>query len=224
LLLAVLSTAGFLTERSKRAALDELAPFAEFNIWQRFGLANFPAEPFDLFAYPADVAFHAFPDDPAGIGELLWSLHGLRSVRIGMIEEPLPRPLLVGAKTSRINVLDLDSARLDEGTLASVSGAPELEILILTGSSLRNFPPLVLPKLRELWLGQSQITDQGMEHVFNLTSLETLEFSGSGVSRIDPHSASRLLKLVLLSLGDTQVTQENVDELQKVMPNTQISF
>ncbi len=223
-LVLVIVAGAFFTERSKRASLARLAPFAEFNVWRRFGVGNFTAEPFDLFAYPSDIAFHKLPDDPSIIASTLWSLPGLRSVRINFGGDQVPRSLLVGAKTSRIKVLDLDGATLDEGTLEEVSGAPCLEVLILTGSNLRSFPLMVLPKLKELWLGQSQITDQGLEHAFDLASLETLDFSGSGISKIDPRTATRLPKLARLRLGDTQVSQSNVDELRKALPNTEILY
>lgn len=226
--LAVLVLGGaawaFFAERSKRASLARLAPFAEFNAWRRFGVSTFKAKPFDLFAYPSDIAFYKVPDDPSTIASTLWSMPGLESVRIDFGGVQVPQGFLVGTRTSRIKVLDLDSAALDEGTLGEVSGAPELEILILTGSNLRTFPPIILPKLKELWLGQSRITDQGLEHAFDLATLETLDLSGSGISKIDLQRANRLSKLGRLRLGNTLVSQSDIDGLKKALPNTDILY
>lgn len=76
----------------------------------------------------------------------------------------------------------------------------KLDELDLVKCQLATLPPEIgkLVKLRRLELRQNPITDADMEHLTSLAALERL------------------------SLGDTKVTQQGIDELQKSLPKCEI--
>lgn len=209
-------------EHTRKEALSKLAPFAEFSVWKRFGLHNLNTEPGSLFAYPTDIAFQKMPEHPLDIAVVLWKIPGLRSVKINVGEHKVPRELLVGVKTARIKALDLDGAKLGQDLLDELDGTDSIEMLILTGSDVNTFPKLSIPKLKELSIGISKLTDQGMKYIFDMSSLEILDISGATITEISVSDLKRLTKLSHLYIGDTGISQNNIDELIKAMPNLSV--
>lgn len=210
-------------EWKRRTALARLAPFAEFNSWRYLGRARFEAKPYALLASPADVTFVKLPRDAAGVASQLQDLPGLETVRVNSHAGLLPRAFLAALRKTHITLLDLDSAELERGALEEMSGAPKLEVLILTGSNLRAFPRLVLPRLKDLSLSQTLVTEAGLAGVFDQVALESLDLSGCAISRLDPAQCARLSRLKLLRLGHTQITDSHAEALRKVLPHAEVA-
>ena len=68
-----------------------------------------------------------------------------------------------------------------------------------------------------------QLTGAGLVHLQNLTELEILELSDTQVSDAGLVHLKRLKKLEWLNLYGTRVTEQGASELQKALPNTQIT-
>jgi len=73
----------------------------------------------------------------------------------------------------------------------------------------------------EVDLGSSRITDTGLVHLKGLTSLQTLNLSGSITDSGLVHLKG-LTNLQQLYLEDTQITDAGVADLQKALPNCKI--
>ncbi len=73
-----------------------------------------------------------------------------------------------------------------------------------------------------VFLGGTQVTDAGLEHLKGLTSLQTLDLGDTFVSDAGLEHLKGLTSLQNLSLWDTKVTDEGVKKLQQALPNCEI--
>lgn len=79
-----------------------------------------------------------------------------------------------------------------------------------------------LPKLRELYLDSSLITNAGLEHLEKLTALQTLDLQNTAITDEGLLRLKPLAQLKLLLLTGSRVTREAVAEARKQMLNTRI--
>jgi hypothetical protein len=87
-----------------------------------------------------------------------------------------------------------------------------------------------LPKLQELTLGQTRITDVGLQHLARLKNLKVLDLStGFDQDLVFPdvtdaglESLKKLANLRTLVLKGTRVTDEGVKEFQRALPNCKV--
>lgn len=79
-----------------------------------------------------------------------------------------------------------------------------------------------LPKLRELYLDGSSITNSGLEHLGKLTALQTLDLQNTTITDEGLLQLKSLTQLKLLLLTGSQVTRDAVAEIRKLMLNTRI--
>ena len=79
---------------------------------------------------------------------------------------------------------------------------------------------LRLPRLRELYLSRTQITDAGLKHLAASVTLQKLDLFDTQVGDEGLRSIAKLTTLVRLGLGNTKVTDRGV-ELLKALPQLQ---
>jgi hypothetical protein len=133
--------------------------------------------------------------------------------------------------------LDLSSLpTLTEDDLAVLADLPELTDLQINRTSTwrgQVIRPLSdgaldhvkgLTKLKSLGLGDNRITDAGLAKIANLIDLESLDLDGTLVSDRGLDLLRGMKKLKYLRLESTAVTREGIAELQRALPNTEITF
>ena len=76
---------------------------------------------------------------------------------------------------------------------------------------------------REMRFSNSQITDAGLVYLKRLTSLKVLDLGGAGITDANLQQLKQLVNLKELYLDDNQVTAAGVAELQKALPDCEIS-
>jgi hypothetical protein len=81
-----------------------------------------------------------------------------------------------------------------------------------------------LTKLKTLGLSENRITDVGLAKIANLTGLESLDLDGTLVTDHGLDLIRGMKRLKYLRLENTAVTREGIAELQRALPNTEITF
>ena len=79
-----------------------------------------------------------------------------------------------------------------------------------------------LPRLRELGLDQTEVTDLGLAKLKRLPHLTRLSLNGTKVTDAGLDHLDGLKQLRELLLTDTKVTDEGVAKLQQALPNCTI--
>lgn len=77
-------------------------------------------------------------------------------------------------------------------------------------------------QLRSLGVGRTQITDDGMRHLRKLTKLEYLDLLGDNVTDLGLWEASNLKSLRVLNIDGTVATYREVLRIQRHLPNCEI--
>ena len=80
-----------------------------------------------------------------------------------------------------------------------------------------------LANLQRLDLNETEITDAGLVHLKGLTKLKSLSLAKTLITDAGLVHLKGLAKLEMLSLYGTKVTDAGVAELQKALPNCEIS-
>ena len=80
-----------------------------------------------------------------------------------------------------------------------------------------------LTQLAGLVLMDNQVTDDGLFHLTGLAQIGYLDFRDTQVSNAELAQLTGLTKLRELKLGNTRVTDAGVVELQKALPKCKIS-
>jgi hypothetical protein len=104
--------------------------------------------------------------------------------------------------------------------ISALSELTKLEYIWLNGNVSDISALSKLTKLETLWLDNNAIGD--ISAMANLTNLAELSLIGNNISDVGP--LAKLTNLKKLSLGDNPLTQAQIDELQKALPNCDISF
>lgn len=111
--------------------------------------------------------------------------------------------------------------------LAQLSGFPKLELLDLDGARLSPNDCRALgglTSLRHLSLTGTNIGDEGLASIARLGSLESLWLGHTQVSDASLDDLARFPKLLELSVVRTQVSPEGVERLQQSLPNCTIDY
>ena len=113
----------------------------------------------------------------------------------------------------------------DEG-LVQLKGLTNLRELNLFNAKISNAGMRHLKgmtKLEELNLDSEKITDPGLAHLEGLSNMQTLYLIGTKITDAGLVHLKGLTKLQSLDLRGTQVTDAGVADLQKALPNCEIS-
>ena len=116
---------------------------------------------------------------------------------------------------------------LGDKELTYLKGLPSLEILHLgdtqvTDAGLENVKELA--DLRELVLSDTQVTDAGLEHLKGLTNLTDLHLGDTQITDAGLEHLAAMTNLTFLTLFVTQVTPEGVKKLQEALPDCEIVY
>lgn len=128
---------------------------------------------------------------------------------------------------SKVTKADLQRARLTDAHLEHLKGMTTLEELSFayTGVSDTGLKHLKgLSKLRRLCLCGTKVTDAGLEHLKGLTQLKSLTLSNTDVTDDGLQHLKLLRSLRYVNLKYTKVTEQGVKELDKALPNCDISI
>ncbi|MCH8532601.1 MAG: hypothetical protein LAT65_17250 [Saccharospirillum sp.] len=102
-----------------------------------------------------------------------------------------------------LNYLDLEGAQLDD--YGFILKAKNLESLVLRGSNFRQWDLLPeLKQLKHLSLTNTQLDDEGLVHLAQMTQLQSLYLNGSNISNLLPLSS--LENLNFISFAATRIT------------------
>jgi hypothetical protein len=127
----------------------------------------------------------------------------------------------------QLNHLDLSHTLVSDHGLEHLKGLTELQVLHLTGTKvtdagLENLKGLT--KLQRLHLDEAKyVTGAGLKHLKGLTQLQWLYLEQTSVTDAGLEHLKGLKQLSGLRLGGTKVTGAGVQDLQKALPNVEIS-
>jgi Leucine-rich repeat (LRR) protein len=145
--------------------------------------------------------------------------------------------------------LQLCAQLRDEG-IVHLAALHNLEVLDLWTTAIGDESLLIIsenfPKLKELGVSATRITDAGLEHLVNLQDLSALHLNetqithkglavlpnlhsltslgvqGTGITDADLDTLAKCVKLTTLWLDRTKVTATGVAKLQAALPNCKI--
>lgn len=121
------------------------------------------------------------------------------------------------AELKSLEWLDIEGAKIDD--LTPLAGLHQLEWLTISDTKVSNVSPLAgLTRLRGLHLGQTSVSD--LKPISGLKNLEVLDLQGTRCQDFAPLAG--LTKLETLVLWRTAATREQIDVLQKALPNCEI--
>lgn len=142
----------------------------------------------------------------------------LRYLSLGAINYPsnkIPKWMSLLAKYGVYNLEE--KFALDLSPLKKLNN---LEVLVIF-TTVKNFKPLEsLANLQELWLSSSR--DNKLDHLKNLTKLKTLIIFKKQVSDLEPLKGLKNLQRLFIVECDN-ISDEEVEDLQKALPNLEIS-
>jgi Leucine-rich repeat (LRR) protein len=116
--------------------------------------------------------------------------------------------------------------KITDGGLEHLKGLTKLQELYLTHTQITDAGLAdlqELTKLETLWLDNTQVTDVGLVHLKRFTKLESLSLDNTQITDAGLIHLKGLTSLLGLGLRDTQVTDAAVAELQKALPNCEIT-
>lgn len=173
-------------------------------------MADLPKEPFRLVGVNLS-------DLPAVTDDSLKNLAGVRLKGLSLANVPINGTGLAHLDSSELRDLRLNACKgTSDSTLAPVVGFANLEILGLVDTQITDtFLPRLkdLPRLEQLNLHGSKISDAGVDHLLALKSLRSLSFYGTavgddGLRRLRGHAT-----LESLDLRQSQATNAGLAHL-----------
>ena len=127
----------------------------------------------------------------------------------------------------RVTLVDLHGTEITDAEIAHLSGLANLKWLSLSGTKVSDAGLVHLRGLANLHylalFGTKKVTDTGLEHLSNLTDLTHLGLDGTKVTDGGLVHLIKLTSLTDLGLDFTGVTENGVGELQRALPNCNIS-
>ena len=144
--------------------------------------------------------------------------------------DPLAAWKRLGAKIKRdeqgeVVGANLYNTQLTDAGLAHLKALTTLQTLDLpkqiTDAGLAHLKALT--NLQTLYLYETQITDAGLVHLKGLTSLQTLRLDLTQITDAGLVHLKGLTGLQLLYVSNTKITDAGVADLQKALPNCEIS-
>ena len=82
----------------------------------------------------------------------------------------------------------------------------------------------LMPDLREIYVGDSDVTDASVARLRSIKRLQVLDLSGSQVSNKSLSVLADMRSLQVLSVSNTRLTKDGVRRLRAVMPKCMIEF
>jgi len=118
------------------------------------------------------------------------------------------------------NLTKLDLSYTSLTKLDYLINLTNLQLLWLNGTQVSNLEPIKgLTNMQELWIGITHVSD--LAPIKGLTNLQRLWIDNTQVSNLEPLKG--LTKLILLYLeGCRNITDQQVEDLQKVLPELEI--
>lgn len=118
-----------------------------------------------------------------------------------------------------------EGSNLNEGAITLVTQIPELEILSLSGVSIKDSELDGIGKLKNLkvlLLGSTPVTDAGLIHLVSLSDLERLGLGDTQITDAGLKQLQSLKSLKMLFLGKTGVTDKGIAAFREAVPDCQI--
>lgn len=113
----------------------------------------------------------------------------------------------------------LERAKISDDDMKRFAGHPRLRDLYLNGSTVtdKGLAQLKnLPALETLQLGGTQITDKGAAHFKQVKSVQQLYLNSTGIGDAGVQHISRLPSVTVLWLADTKVTDAGLVDIGKI--------
>lgn len=145
-------------------------------------------------------------------------IKGLRNLQRLELERTQVADLEPIKGLSSLEWLNLMDTKVSD--LEPIKRLRSLEILDLEGTRVNNLEPIKrLNSLRELYLNNTQVSD--LEPLKGLSNLQGFLLRNTQVSNLEP--IRELRNLVRIDIEDTPVSDEQVEGLQKALPELNIS-
>jgi len=125
---------------------------------------------------------------------------------------------------SSLKILWLDNTLVDDEAVQRIPSSLCLDEICLWGASVGDDAVrhlATLPELRDLNLGKTFVTDAGVRCLENL-GMKQLVLAHTGISKASVPILARLTDLEYLSIEDTAIPDEAVNELRKALPRTRV--
>lgn len=143
----------------------------------------------------------------------------IRDLKRLILQDKYVKNICLLEKLIHLEWLDLCKNKIED--ISVLQNLINLKILWLFKNKISDLTPLRnLKNLKELLLHSNEITD--LSQLTNLTDLNILTLSKNNITDISP--LKKLFNLKELNLSDNPITQQQIDELQKTLPNCKISF
>lgn len=128
-------------------------------------------------------------------------------------------------KMTTLEQLWLENNRVTDAGIKHLCNLTKLEELIIPSTDISSAGLGYIPKkrLKILDVQATDVDDLGMEQIGEMKSLESLQLDGTLVTDAGLQYLKHLNRLMTLGLIRTRVTPEGIRELQKSLPNCQIS-
>ena len=155
------------------------------------------------------------------------ALHSIVSVELSG-EEITEELLQEIGNLDRLVELVLLGMEIDDSTIRHLCGLRRLRYIDLTCNDVQDSGLAALSEIRQLESinlqhQSSLITNNGLHHLSNLTKLKELKFYTSAITDDGLIHFETLKNLRVLWLCDSNVTDSGIAELQKYLPDCQIS-
>jgi len=126
----------------------------------------------------------------------------------------------IQAVSGLINLQELNIDNTEVSDLKPVERLTNLQNLSISNTMISDLKPLSnLTNLQRLWLPETEVSD--IESIRNLTNLQWLHLQGTPISDLEP--LKNLINLKQLWLKDcNKITDEQIEDLQKALPNLEI--
>jgi len=160
------------------------------------------------------------------LGYLIEALDNLRFLSVAETQVTA-RGLEQIRRLTHLQELHLDFTAIDNDSLALLADLQNLQVLDLKGTPISDDGLLHLqrlPSLRALYLTRTAITDAGLAHLSGLPNLQLLILWDTRVTDGGLAYLKSLQSLRELILWNTQVTEQGVADLQKALPDCEVSI
>lgn len=131
------------------------------------------------------------------------------------------------AKVGSLGMVSLNKLKLSDSHLADLSGAEDLNFLLLEDVTIeRNDAAIIHPlaqlkdsnKLRTLWFKGAKLEDEDLGAIRKCEKLQSLSFSSTGITDLGLSKLAGLPNLKELTIIEQNVTAEGVAALRKELP------
>lgn len=129
---------------------------------------------------------------------------------------------LEGLKKLQRVEFDLDRKDVTDDVLGALRESRLLHVCSLVQGYLPDVPPKGIQEVKKLSLADTQVTDEGLKKIRDLSGLTSLDLANTQVTDEGLKELEGLKNLEKLDLTNTQVTDEGVNDLQEALPDCKI--